>query len=186
MADSKSIVKSYYMDYPEQPYISTNRDMDVFIKEVSKSKSKLVPKRNMERLDNGLLPGDIILLWRISHGNYTNETWTVKYFEYTYGIDAPAHLKKLINEGYVQQHAAIDSLKHLTSGDIKLFLKEKGVKNLSKMKRDELDNALKSNYTDEEVEKLFTVRSLSLTPKGDRALVEGQQVVDKHPKKPGY
>ena len=30
-----------------------------------------------------------MLLWRIQFGTFTTETWFTKYFEYTYGIDAP-------------------------------------------------------------------------------------------------
>ena len=43
----------------------------------------------MELLTDDLLAGDIILLWRINFGTFTTETWFPKYFEYTYGIDAP-------------------------------------------------------------------------------------------------
>ena len=43
----------------------------------------------MELLTDDLLAGDIILLWRIQFGTFTTETWFPKYFEYTYGIDAP-------------------------------------------------------------------------------------------------
>lgn len=35
---------------------------------------KPVPKRNMELLEDNLLAGDIILLWRIYFGTFTTKT----------------------------------------------------------------------------------------------------------------
>jgi len=64
-----------YEDYTIKPYISPDRDPNEVVKPV--------PKRNMEPLADGLLAGDIILLWRINFGTFTNETWYPKYFEYT-------------------------------------------------------------------------------------------------------
>ena len=54
-----------YKDYPVKPYISTNRDMEA---------PKPVPKRKMELLEDNLLAGDIMLLWRIQFGTFTTKT----------------------------------------------------------------------------------------------------------------
>ena len=54
-----------YKDYPVKPYISPNSDMEA---------PKPVPKRNMELLEDNLLAGDIILIWRINFGTFTTET----------------------------------------------------------------------------------------------------------------
>ena len=54
-----------YKDYPVKPYISPYRDMEA---------RKPVPKRNMELLEDNLLAGDIILIWRINFGTFTTET----------------------------------------------------------------------------------------------------------------
>ena len=45
-----------YEDYTIKPYFSPDRDPNEVVKPV--------PKRNMEPLADGLLAGDIILLWR--------------------------------------------------------------------------------------------------------------------------
>ncbi|MDU7961154.1 MAG: hypothetical protein E7J28_00500, partial [Streptococcus sp.] len=84
-----------YEDYTIKPYISPDRDPNEVVKPV--------PKRNMEPLADGLLAGDIILLWRINFGTFTNETWFPKYFEYTYGIDGPSHLAQLLENGYAYE-----------------------------------------------------------------------------------
>lgn len=55
-------IKKLYKDYPEMPYINPDRDFDTFIDKLDVQKEHLVPKRNMERTEEGLLPGHIILL----------------------------------------------------------------------------------------------------------------------------
>lgn len=39
-----------------------------------------IPAGNLVKFDNDLLPGDIILLWRINFGAFTNENIFPKYF----------------------------------------------------------------------------------------------------------
>ena len=92
------------------PYISPDRNIDKWL-----LNPKPVPKRNMVTLKNNLPAGDIILLWRIEFGTFTTETWFPKYFEYTYGINAPENLKKLEDEGYVEIESAFSSLDHINS-----------------------------------------------------------------------
>ena len=132
-----------YEDYTIKPYISPDRDPNEVVKPV--------PKRNMEPLADGLLAGDIILLWRINFGTFTNETWYPKYFEYTYGIDGPSHLTQLLENGYAYEESAFDSLDHLNSSQKKAILKELGVKGLSKMKAADLDEALANSLSEEEL-----------------------------------
>ncbi|MGT2910435.1 hypothetical protein ACVR1I_01825 [Streptococcus cameli] len=165
-----------YADYPVKPYISPKRDLETEL-------FKPVPRRNMEPLAEGLLAGDIILLWRIAFGTYTTETWVSKYFEYTYGIDADSHLVLLIEKGYVRLESAFESLDHLSAGQKKQFLKDKSVTGLSKMKAADVDAALKQFFSEEELSACFTVRGLALTEKGQDMLAAYPDIIDRHPKK---
>lgn len=165
-----------YADYEVKPYVSAGRDME-------NEEDKPVPRRNMERLQDGLLAGDIILLWRIAFGTFTSETWFPKYFEYTYGIDAPRHLQTLIEKGFAYVESAFDSLNHITSAQKKKILQAKGVAGLSGMKAAQLDTALYEHLSEEELGTFFTVRGIALTEKGDQALKDNQAVIDRHPKK---
>ena len=122
----------------------------------------------MELLTDDLLAGDIILLWRIQFGTFTTETWLPKYFEYTYGIDAPKHLKTLVEKGYTVIETAFDSLDHLNATMKKNILKSKGIVGLSKMKAANLDQALHDNFSEEELASHFAIRGYKLTPKGSR------------------
>lgn len=167
----------YYVGYPELPYIHPERDLST---EVPR---KLVTEYNMTRLNNGLLPGDIILLWRVAFGTFTTHSWFPKYFEYTYGINAEQSIKELVENGYVEVETSFQSLNHLNAAQVKKILQEKDIKGLSKCTREQLDNLLVEHYTEEELSKYVSVRGYALTEKGKQALLEGQEVVDKHPKK---
>uniref|UniRef100_UPI0023B922D1 hypothetical protein n=2 Tax=Streptococcus TaxID=1301 RepID=UPI0023B922D1 len=105
-----TILEKFYKDHQVKPFISPERDLDAWL-----LNPKPVPKRNMELLTDDLLAGDIILLWRIQFGTFTTETWFPKYFEYTYGIDAPKHLKTLVEKAYTVIETAFDSLDHLNA-----------------------------------------------------------------------
>ena len=100
----------------------------------------------MDLLADYLLAGDIILLWRINFGTFITESWFPKYFEYTYGIDAPKHLEALVEKGYALVETSFDSLDHLNSTMKKNILKKKGVTGLSKMKATDLNQALHDHF----------------------------------------
>ena len=137
----------------------------------------------MELLTDDLLAGDIILLWRIQFGTFTTETWFPKYFEYTYGIDAPKNLKTLVEKGYAVIETAFDSLAHLNATMKKNILKSKGITGLSKMKAADLDQALHVNFSEEELASHFAIRGYKLTPNGEQILEQYQEIIDRHPKK---
>lgn len=173
-------LESLYAGHAELPYISPERDIQAFLNDVP---VKLVSKYNMTRLENGLLPGDIIMLWRVAFDTFTTQSWFPKYFEYTYGIDAKQSIKDLVDNGYVEIETAFNSIDHLNAAQVKKILQEKGVKGLSKCSRDQLNQLLNEHYTEEELAPYVTVRGYLLTEKGKVALEQGQEVVDKHPKK---
>lgn len=58
-------IEKIYKDHQVKPFISPERDLEA---------PKPVPKRNMELLEDNLLAGDIILLWRIQFGTFASET----------------------------------------------------------------------------------------------------------------
>ena len=120
MTTISDILEKFYADYEVKPYISLERDLEAWLLD-----PKPVSKRNMELLQDGLLAGDIILLQRIHFGTFTTETWFPKYFEYTYGIQAPEHLKALVDKGYAVIESAFDSLDHINATMKKPFSKRR-------------------------------------------------------------
>ncbi|GGE31593.1 hypothetical protein [Streptococcus himalayensis] len=175
---TKEQVYQLYKDHASMPYIAPDRDLATWLLD-----AKPVPKRNMEPLADGLLAGDIILLWRIQFDTFTTDSVFPKYFEYTYGIYAPKHLADLVANGYAVVETAFDSLDHLNATMKKSILKTKGVTGLSKMKAADLDAALKEHFSEEDLAATFSIRGYKLTAKGENALAENQDVIDRHPKK---
>ncbi|WP_373761059.1 hypothetical protein [Streptococcus ferus] len=164
-----------YQDHAEMPFISEQYKEELILKPI--------PKRNMVRTAEGFLPGHIILLWRIQFGTYRTDSPHHKYFATSYGIDAEKELQLLIKEGYVRVESAMESLRHLSAGQVKLFLGTKAIKGLSKLKRQELDQVLLANFSQAELEDLFSVRGYLLTDKGKELLERHPDIIDKHPKK---
>ena len=186
MTHSHDKIHDLYRDHPEIPFIDPNRPLDSWLRKVQLGTESLVPKRNMIRTSEGLLPGDIILLWRISLGTYTTESWTPKYFEYDYGIDCPTSLAMLINQGYALQDLAWESLDHTPASVLKALLKNKGIKGLSKLKKEDLKDKILEVFSPEELDQVIDIRGYRLTDKGQAALDNNPDIIDRHPKKPGY
>ena len=171
-------IKALYQHHQVQPYIAPDRDLAAWLLE-----PKPVPKRNMVPLKDGLLAGDIILLWRVHFGTFTTKTPYSKYFEYLYGIHGPSHMEQLLAAGYVEMETAFDSLDHITSTAKKAILKSQGITGLSKMKAADLDQALREHVTEDQLAPYFSVRGYALTEKGQRTLSQHPEVIDRHPKK---
>ncbi|MGO1433739.1 MAG: hypothetical protein ACTHVZ_08200 [Ruoffia tabacinasalis] len=179
-------VEKIYKDYPELPYISPERNLRKWFRDLDLTSETRVPLRNMQRTEEGLLPGDIILIWRISLGTFTNESVMPKYFEYDYGINAHQSLKDLIEHGYVVQESPYESMDHVTATLLKSLLKMKNVKGYSKLNKTGLVEEIKKHYSNKELDEHFDVRGMRLTDSGKKALENNQFVIDKHPTKPGY
>ena len=171
-------ITQLYKNHARLPYISPERDLDSWLLD-----PKPVPKRNMVDLGDGLLAGDIILLWRIGFDTFTTQSPFPKYFEYTYGINAPEHLQALLSAGYAYEEGAFDSLDHLNSNQKKSILKSQGVAGLSKLKAADLDRALAEHFSEEALAETFAVRGYKLTDKGRQALDQHADVIGRHPQK---
>lgn len=176
-------VLELYENHDELPYISPKRDLSKWLEKLAVSSESLVPKRNMVRLEEDLLAGHIIILWRVQFGTYTLTTVISKYFEYDYGIDAKSDIEILIDRVFVEVMSASDSLTYLTAPMLKQWLKEKGIKGYSKLSKAELMEAVRQNYTEEELAEKYTERGYRLTPSGEDVLENHPEVIDKHPKK---
>ena len=184
-AEALAQVRAIYQHYPEQPYIAPERDLESWLFAQKCNASKRVPQRNMTRLSCGLLPGHIILLWRINFGTYTTETPISKYFEYTYGIDATAALAELCRDGMVVQESARASLDHLPATFLRHLLKEAGVSKISQLNRAAVDQAVLAQFSEEQLAPLFAIRGYRLTEAGAALLEAHRDVIARHPQKKG-
>ncbi|MFA9413425.1 MULTISPECIES: hypothetical protein [unclassified Streptococcus] len=168
-------ITTIYANHAEYPRVP-----DQYLDEIL---AKPIAKLQMVRTSEGLLPGHIILLWRIQFGSYLTTSQPHKYFATTYGIDAEHDLVWLIEEGYVFIEGARDALRHQPITQLKAWLKDKGISGLSKMKRADLDKAVLTHFSDQELEQYCQERAYLLTEKGLSTLANHPEIVAKHPQK---
>jgi len=176
-------VFSLYEEYAEVPYISPKRDLENWLHLVRIGSEHLVPKRRMIRYEEDILPGHLILLWRIDFGTFTNESTFPKYFEYDYGINGSLALDELQEKGYARELSASDSLDYLNAAQLKAILKYFEQTGYSKLKKPELMELAKKELTDEQLATQFHIRGIQITSEGKAILAKYPEPVDRHPKK---
>jgi hypothetical protein len=172
------VISKVYENYEEQPYISPTRDLKKWEENPGDFHYGVIEKKKMIRLPEGILPGHIIMLWRIHFGNFTNETWIPEYFEYRYGVDSDEVIAKIKKKDYIEVASATESLGVLTIPKLKIIL---GKYKLSdKGKKDELLNNIKANIKEPELSKLFTKRLYKITDEGTKVLAKYNDIIMKH------
>lgn len=119
------------------------------------------------KLPNGLLPGEIILLDWIN-GKKKTEAFP-GYFDYQYGIDARASLKKLMEHGYLEYATPEDSLVSLKVPELKEILKTKDLKVSGK--KAELIERIKEHFSPDEISEYVKQPTIKLTAKGNKSLL---------------
>jgi hypothetical protein len=129
-----------------------------------------------KKFSNGLLPGEIVLIDWISGKN--RHVQFPRYFENTYGLDAQRSLDRLIEEGYLRESSAIESLASLKVPELKEILKSKGLK-VSGKKADLIERIGESS-TEEEVETNIDSRILEVIDKGNKVLEEYYYIIPAH------
>lgn len=179
MADIKTIEK-LYESYPEIPYISPEREVDTFLEKLDVQKEHLVPKRNMERTEEGLLPGHIILLWRLDLGTFSTDSAIPRYFEYIYGIHAEAELEQLIQDGLAYKLSAKEALYLINAGTLKKILKGAGLSGYSSMKKDQLIDFAKSELTEEALQKEMPLKGYQTTEAGHALVEKYDDIIQRH------
>lgn len=106
-AYANKVIDTFYSDYPEKPFISHDREKNIpdWINNAEKFRLQmLVPKVNMKRLRNGLLPGHIMQLYWLEN---INRKRIPGYFEYQYGICFENGLQLLTEKGFLKKDGTI-------------------------------------------------------------------------------
>lgn len=92
------IILTFYVTYPEKPYISENRKVDWIERAAMFPDTSIVPKAMMKRNADGLLPGHVYMLYWLKR--YTDKK-VPAYFEYKYGIDFEKERAFLLDNGFL-------------------------------------------------------------------------------------
>ena len=97
----EKVIRMFYSDYPEKPFISDERDIKDWIERAQgMPKQCLVDKKMMKRFSDGLLPGHVYMLYWLN--KYTNKK-VPAYFEYKYGVDFEKEKTFLLENGYLNE-----------------------------------------------------------------------------------
>ena len=99
---AKQIIKRFYADYPETPYISNDRPKDWIERAELFPAQCIIPVEMMKRYSDNLLPGHVYMLYWLK--KYTNKKVPV-YFEYKYGIDFEKEKDFLYSNGFLNENA---------------------------------------------------------------------------------
>lgn len=94
----KKVIKLFYADYPEKPYISPDRNFEQWVEMASLFPHCRVSIENMTRFSDGLLPGHVYMLYWI--GKFPNKK-VPQYFEYEFGIDFQQEVLFLQSRNYL-------------------------------------------------------------------------------------
>ena len=174
----KTQTSKIYANYPNQPYISLDRDLAKWEAFPEDFHYGLVPKTNMELLEEGLFPGDIVMLWRIHFNNFTNESVIPEYFEYRYGIDFRASIDRLLDKKLVRQESLLNSLDLSNMTILKRLLKSKKIS--SSGNKEEILQRVMDNFSEVELSEHLNQRRYATTQEGNRILTKYDYIIQKH------
>lgn len=171
-----------YRDYPEQPYISPDRDLDAWLNTPERFPYGRVSRANMERTPEGLLPGQIVMLWLMDVSHMTNESIMPQYFEYRYGVQAQEAKDFLVEKGYASIAGVEDALPLLNAEVIKRMLKSKNLPLSGK--KGELVGRVLHEFDQKELAELVGLRLYQVSPQGKELLARHGDIIKRHgPKK---
>lgn len=129
-----------------------------------------------EKLQNGLLPGEIVLLaWLV--GKDKNSKYP-GYYEFRYGVNALKSTGKLFNEGYFTNSSPLESCSSLKLPQLKEILKSKDLKVSGK--KNDLIKRIEENFTSDEISQYIENTAFKLTLKGQEVLDEYYYIVPAH------
>lgn len=174
----EKIVHPKYKDYPEQPYISPSRDLKSWEENPEDFPYGVVERRQMIRTEEGLLPGDVVMLWRIHFGNFTTKTWIPEYFEYRYGINWEESIQLLHERGFVRTCSAKESLTELNVNQLKDLLRKKKLPLGGK--REDVLARVREEISEEQLEEMVKLRKYAITHEGSKVLSDHEEIIKRH------
>ncbi|ALS01890.1 hypothetical protein ATZ33_11015 [Enterococcus silesiacus] len=93
-------IVAIYETYPEFPVMSPDRNVDEWVASIANGTGKIVPKESMIRNEDGLLPGEVLLLDWVNEKDSTTGVFP-EFFEMELGIDPVASTNELLFADYL-------------------------------------------------------------------------------------
>lgn len=142
----------------------------------TESTQRSIDKQLLKPLDEGILPGDVILLMWLN--KKSEEVEPPLYFKYDYGIDAISHRKKLISAGYLEPANPQESLRVLLVPQLKNILRENKLPVSGR--KDELIDRIKTNLEAKSYEKSISETILTTSSQGKQLLKQYRELTLAH------
>lgn len=171
-------ISKLYKDYENQPYISNERNLEDWEDFPESFPYGKVERKQMVLLDEGLFPGDIIMLWRISFDNFTNESTIPNYFEYRYGVNSDDSIQRLIDKGYIYVGDVYETVNLINAVGIKRILKTHGLK-LAGAKQEIVERLLEG-VSKTDLEEAIVLRRYVATDDGRELLLKYDAIIQTH------
>ncbi|KAB8139075.1 SAP domain-containing protein [Gracilibacillus oryzae] len=130
----------------------------------------------LEKLDNGLLPGEIILLNWID-GATANISFP-KYFSYQYGINPDKSKLRLLEQNLIKESTPFETLPSIKVTELKDILKSKDLKVSGR--KDDLIKRIEENFNINELEPLIKDFFYKCTEQGNRIIEQYNFIINAH------
>lgn len=135
-----------------------------------------IDRRLLKPLEEGILPGDIILLmWS---DKKASQMTPPLYFKYDYGIDAISHRQQLISAGYLKYADSYELVEALSVSQLKEILRKNNLPVSGRKK--ELINRIKEKAPDESYAENFSETFLVASSQGQQLLQKYENLVWAH------
>lgn len=93
-------IAAIYETYPEFPVMSADRDVDIWLQAIANGSVTIAPKEHMTRNEDGLLPGEVLLLDWVNEKDSTFTDFP-DFFEMEFGIDPVEATNQLLFSDYL-------------------------------------------------------------------------------------
>ncbi|WP_086315404.1 hypothetical protein A5821_002889 [Enterococcus sp. 7F3_DIV0205] len=124
--DEVAKIVAIYETYPEFPVMSTDRNVDDWLKMIAIGTAKIVPKENMIRNADGLLPGEVLLLDWLTEKDSTTAVFP-DFFELEFGIDPITNTDRLLFADYLDILNDASVINYWSLFQLNEVLKENGL-----------------------------------------------------------
>ncbi|MGX7150358.1 hypothetical protein [Enterococcus ureasiticus] len=119
-------IVAIYETYPEFPAMSEDRNVDEWLESIAKGTSKIVPRESMIRNEDGLLPGEVIILDWVNGKDSTTAIFP-EFFEMELGIDPVETTNELLFADYLDILNDASVINSWTLFQLNEVLKENGL-----------------------------------------------------------
>ncbi|MEI5993532.1 hypothetical protein [Candidatus Enterococcus mansonii] len=157
-----------YETYPEFPAMSADRNVDEWLVTIANGSGKIVAKEMMIRNEDGLLPGEVILLDWLNEKVAVNANFP-DFFEMELGIDPIEATNQLLFSDYLNTLTDVSVMKHWSLFQLNEVLEENGLEACET--KEQAIELVKKEFTPEYLVNMIDPGIYALTDKG-RFIVE--------------